>query len=116
METGFINTVHAVTADQSILDSSHKDFRRARTASQSIIPTTSGVSKTITKIYPHLKGKISALSLRVPVPDPSVVVFTADLKKHATAEAINQAFTKAAVGELKDHLAVSQSALSLHRF
>lgn len=111
MEKGFINTVHAFTSDQSILDSSHKDLRRARTASQSIIPTSSGVSKTITKIYPHLKGKISALSLRVPVPDPSVVVYTATLKKDTTAEEVNRAFIKAAGGELKDHLAVSDLPL-----
>ena len=104
---GFINTVHSVTADQSLLDSTHKDVRRARSASQSIIPTSTGVSKTIVKIYPHLKGKISALSLRVPVLNPSVVAYTVELKKKTTKEAVNKAFTKAAEGELKKHLAVS---------
>jgi glyceraldehyde 3-phosphate dehydrogenase len=111
VKQGFINTVHAFTSDQSILDSSHRDFRRARTASQSIIPTSTGVSKTIVKIYPHLKGKISALSLRVPVLNPSIVVYTAELKKSANAEAVNKAFRKAASGELKNHLAVSDLPL-----
>lgn len=108
---GFINTVHAFTGDQSLLDASHKDLRRARTASQSIIPTSTGVSKMIVKIYPHLKGKISALSLRVPVLNPSVVLYTAELKKKTTKEAVNKAFAKAAAGELKKHLAVSNLPL-----
>lgn len=106
VKQGFINTVHAFTSDQSILDNSHKDLRRARTASQSIIPTTSGVSKTITKLYPHLKGKMSAISLRVPALNPSIVCLTAVLKKKTTKEAVNKAFEKAAGGELKKHLAV----------
>lgn len=108
---GFINTVHATTSDQSILDSSHRDFRRARTASQSIIPTSTGVSKTIVKVYPHLKDKISAISLRVPVLNPSVVDFTLELKKKVTAEQVNKAFVKAAAGELKGHLGVSKLPL-----
>lgn len=108
---GFINTVHAFTSDQSLLDGTHKDLRRARTASQSIIPTSTGVSKTITKIYPHLMGKISALSLRVPVLNPSVIVYTVELKNKTTIEAVNKAFIKAAAGELKNHLAVSSLPL-----
>ena len=107
----FINTVHAFTSDQSILDSSHKDFRRARTASQSIIPTSTGVSKTIVKIYPHLKGKISAISLRVPALNPSIACFTAVLKTKTTKEAVNKAFIKASQGELKNHLAASNLPL-----
>ncbi len=103
---GFINTVHAFTSDQSILDNSHKDLRRARTAGQSIIPTSSGVSKTIVKVYPHLKGKMSAISLRVPALNPSVVCLTAVLAKKTTKEEINAAFAKAAKAELKDHLSV----------
>ncbi len=108
---GFINTVHAVTNDQQLLDASHKDLRRARAAGQSIIPTSTGVSKTITKLYPHLKGKIAALSLRVPVLNPSVVVFTVELKKKTTAQALNNAFKKASQGELKNHLDVSDLPL-----
>ncbi|MDR3643062.1 MAG: glyceraldehyde 3-phosphate dehydrogenase NAD-binding domain-containing protein [Candidatus Doudnabacteria bacterium] len=107
----FINTVHAVTGDQSLLDASHKDLRRARSAMESIIPTTTGVSKTIVKIYPHLEGKISGLSLRVPVLNPSLVVLTAELKKPATKEYFNKAFSKAATGELKGLLAVNNLPL-----
>lgn len=107
----FINTVHAVTGDQSLLDASHKDLRRARSATESIIPTTTGVSKTIVKIYPHLQGKISALSLRVPVLNPSLVVLTAELKKSVTLQELNKAFKKASLGELKNQLAVSDLPL-----
>lgn len=111
VKTGFINTVHAVTSDQSLLDGSHKDLRRARAAMESIIPTTTGVSKTIVKIFPHLKGKISALSLRVPVQNPSIVVLTAELNKSTDLKTLNQAFVKAADGELKTHLGVSNLPL-----
>lgn len=107
VEQAFINTVHAFTGDQVLLDGSHKDLRRARGATQSIIPTSSGVSKTITGIYPHLKGKIDALALRVPVADPSVVVLSAVLKKPVSMEKLKAAFSKAANNELKNHLAVS---------
>ena len=111
IKQGYINTVHAVTGDQMLLDGSHKDLRRARAAGQSIIPTTTGVSKTITKLYPHLKGKISALCLRVPVLNPSVVVFTAELNKATTLEELNQAFLKASQGELKGSLGVNSLPL-----
>jgi glyceraldehyde 3-phosphate dehydrogenase len=107
VKQGFINTVHAFTGDQMLIDGSHKDLRRARGATQSIIPTSSGVSKTISGLYPHLKGKISALSLRVPVPDPSVVVLTAELKKPVDEKKLKAAFIKAAAGDLKGHLAVN---------
>lgn len=111
IEKGFINTVHAFTSDQSILDGSHKDLRRARTSSESIIPTSTGVSKTIVKVYPHLKGKLSAISLRVPAINPSVVDYTVTLKKKTTKEEVAKAFKKAAKGQLKDHLAVSNLPL-----
>ncbi len=111
VKQGFINTVHAITGDQSLLDGSHKDLRRARAAMESIIPTTTGVSKTIVNLYPHLKGKISALSLRVPVLNPSLVVLTAELKKNTTVQVINKAFVKASEGSLKKHLSVSNLPL-----
>lgn len=107
----FINTVHAFTGDQMLLDGSHKDLRRARSASESIIPTSSGVSKTIVGLYPHLKGKINAIALRVPVIDPSVVVLTAELKQKASMDEIKAAFKKAAQGDLKNHLAASELPL-----
>ncbi len=103
----YINTIHAVTNDQQLLDSSHKDVRRARSATESIIPTSTGVSNTITKLYPQLKGKVSAISLRVPVVNPSLVVLTAQLKKSATPQALNKVFQKAASGELSRHLSTS---------
>ena len=102
-----INTIHAFTGDQMLLDGSHKDLRRARAATQSIIPTESGVSKTIVGLYPRLKGKISAMALRVPIADPSVVILTVELKKLADMEKIKAAFTAASKGELKNHLGVS---------
>jgi glyceraldehyde 3-phosphate dehydrogenase len=111
VKQAFINTVHAVTGDQSLLDASHKDLRRARSAMESIIPTSTGVSKTIVKIYPQLKGKISALSLRVPVLNPSLVVLTAELKKQTSVDELNKVFGKAAAGELKGLLAVSRLPL-----
>src|SRR3989344_3737880 len=80
VERGFINTVHAFTSDQSLQDSSHPDLRRARAASQSIIPTYTGVTKTIDKFFPNLKGKISGMSFRVPVIDPSILAISAQLK------------------------------------
>ena len=111
IERGFINTVHAFTSDQSLQDSSHKDMRRARAATQSIIPTTTGVTQTIDKMFPKLKGKISGISLRVPVIDPSILAFSAQLKKHVTAQAVNQAFIKSSKTNLKGMLAVSDLPL-----
>src|SRR3989344_5681068 len=111
IERGFINTVHAFTSDQSLQDGAHKDLRRPRPASQSIIPSTTGVTNTIGKMFPQLAGKISGMSFRVPVIDPSVLAISAQLKTSVTAEAVNQAFIKSASGELKGHLAVSDLPL-----
>ncbi len=111
VKQAYINTVHAVTNDQQLLDSSHKDVRRARSATESIIPTSTGVSKTIVKLYPELLGKVSALALRVPVVNPSLVVLTAQLKKNTTTQAVAKTFTKVAEGELKNHLSISNLPL-----
>ena len=111
IERGFLNTVHAFTSDQSLQDSSHKDLRRARAASQSIIPTTTGVTQTINKFFPSLQGKISGISLRVPVIDPSLLAFSAQLKKSTSADEVNQAFVKVSKGPLKGMLAVSDLPL-----
>ena len=111
IERGFINTVHAFTSDQSLVDNSHKDLRRARAASQSIIPSTTGVTQTIGKMFPSLKGKISGMSFRVPVLDPSILAFSAQLKKRVTAKAVNQAFISASKGNLKGMLAISDLPL-----
>ena len=108
---GFVNTVHGFTNDQSLHDSSHKDLRRARAATQSIIPTTTGMSKTFSKIFPQLTNKIAGQALRVPVIDPSILSFSAELKTQVTAKAVNQAFVKAAKTNLKGHLGVSDLPL-----
>lgn len=111
IERGFINTVHAFTSDQSLVDNSHRDMRRARAASQSIIPSTTGVTQTIGKMFPRLAGKISGMSFRVPVLDPSILAISAQLKKRVTAKAVNQAFVKASKTNLKGMLAASDLPL-----
>jgi glyceraldehyde 3-phosphate dehydrogenase len=101
IEHGFMNTVHAYTNDQIILDAPHKDLRRARAAGLSIIPTSTGAAKAIGLVIPELAGKLDGISMRVPVPDGSVVDLTATLKKATTKEEINAAMKHAAENELK---------------
>lgn len=98
---GFITTVHAYTGDQRLHDAPHKDLRRARAAAVSIIPTSTGAAKAITKIFPHLDGKLGGCGMRVPVPDGSLTDITCLLNKHATVEEINAAFKKASETNLK---------------
>lgn len=98
---GFITTVHAYTGDQRLHDAPHKDLRRARAAALSIIPTSTGAAKAITKIFPHLKGKLGGCGMRVPVPDGSLTDITCLLNKPATIEEINAAFKKASETNLK---------------
>ncbi|MGC9310517.1 MAG: type I glyceraldehyde-3-phosphate dehydrogenase [Candidatus Aenigmatarchaeota archaeon] len=92
IENGIMTTVHAYTNDQKILDFPHKDLRRARACAESIIPTTTGAAKSIGEIMPGLKGKLDGISLRVPVPDGSLVDLTVNLRKEPTADSINKAF------------------------
>ncbi|XP_069673867.1 glyceraldehyde-3-phosphate dehydrogenase 2-like [Periplaneta americana] len=101
IDSGFLLTIHAYTRDQNIVDAPHKDLRRARSAAVSIIPTTTGATNAIEKIYPSLKGKLTGYATRVPVPDGSLTDFTCKLKKITTLEEINAAFKKAAEGPLK---------------
>lgn len=101
IEKGYMTTIHAYTADQKLMDAPHKDLRRARAASLSMIPTSTGATKAITKVLPHLAGKLSGISIRVPTPDVSMVDFTAIVKKATTAEDVNSQFKKAAESELK---------------
>lgn len=108
---GFINTVHAFTQDQNLHDASHKDLRRARAATESIIPTSTGMTKTVGKLFPRLANKLSGLAMRVPIPDPSVLAFTAELNKIVTREEINQAFVLASENDLKGQLEVSHLPL-----
>jgi glyceraldehyde 3-phosphate dehydrogenase len=92
IENGLMSTVHAYTNDQKILDLPHKDLRRARACAESIIPTTTGAAKSIGEVIPELKGKLDGISLRVPVPDGSMVDLTVSLKTAASKEEINKSF------------------------
>lgn len=95
IENAYITTVHSYTTDQSLHDQPHKDLRRARGASQSIVPTTTGAAKALTKIFPQMEGKIGGSGIRVPVPDGSLTDLTAYVKQEVTIEEINEAFLKA---------------------
>ena len=92
IEKGFMTTIHAFTSDQRILDNSHKDPRRARSASQSIVPTSTGASKAIGEIIPTLKGKLEGVAMRVPTPNVSLVEFVFCTKEDLSIEKINSAF------------------------
>ena len=92
IEKGFMTTIHAFTSDQRILDNSHKDPRRARSASQSIVPTSTGASKTIGEIIPSLKGKLEGIAMRVPTPNVSLIELIFCTKKDLSIEKINSAF------------------------
>jgi glyceraldehyde 3-phosphate dehydrogenase len=101
IEEAYITTVHSYTSDQRIHDAPHKDLRRARAAAMSIIPTSTGAAKAITKIFPHLEGKIGGCGMRVPVPDGSLTDITCVLTKIPTVEEINSAFKLASQTNLK---------------
>ena len=94
IEKGFMTTIHAFTSDQRILDNSHKDPRRARSASQSIVPTSTGASKAIGEIIPSLKGKLEGIAMRVPIPNVSLVELVFCTKKDLSIKKINSAFEK----------------------
>ncbi|WP_353150068.1 type I glyceraldehyde-3-phosphate dehydrogenase [Flavobacterium sp.] len=111
IEQAYITTVHSYTTDQSLHDQPHKDLRRARGASQSIIPTTTGAAKAITKIFPELNGKIGGCGIRVPVPDGSLTDITFNVNKKVTIEEINLAFKNAAENELKNILAYTEDPI-----
>ena len=95
IEKGFMTTIHSFTSDQRILDNSHKDSRRARSASQSIVPTSTGASKAIGDIIPALKGKLEGIAMRVPTPNVSLIELVFCTKKEITKEKINSSFLKA---------------------
>ena len=101
VEEGYITTIHSMTGDQNLHDANHKDLRRARAASSSIIPTTTGAAKAITHIFPELDGRLGGAGIRVPVLNGSLTDFTCLLKKKTTIEEINAAFKYAAENELK---------------
>jgi glyceraldehyde 3-phosphate dehydrogenase len=108
---GYITTVHSMTGDQNLHDAPHKDLRRARAASASIIPTTTGAAKAITSIFPHLDGKLGGAGIRVPVLNGSLTDFTCLLKAPATVAEINDAFKQAAEGPLKNILEYTEDPI-----
>ena len=111
IEQAYITTVHSYTTDQSLHDQPHKDLRRARAASQSIVPTTTGAAKALTKIFPMMDGKIGGSGIRVPVPDGSLTDITCYVKKEVTIEEINHAFKLASENELKGILAYTEDPI-----
>ncbi|MCS4240409.1 type I glyceraldehyde-3-phosphate dehydrogenase [Myroides odoratus] len=111
MEQAYITTVHSYTTDQSLHDQPHKDLRRARGAAQSIVPTTTGAAKALTKIFPEYEGKIGGGGIRVPVPDGSLTDITCYVQREITIEEINQAFKDAAENELKGILAYTEDPI-----
>lgn len=108
---GYITTVHSMTGDQNLHDAPHKDLRRARAASASIIPTTTGAAKAITSIFPHLAGKLGGAGIRVPVLNGSLTDFTCILKTQPTVEQINLAFKTAAEGPMKNVLEYTEDPI-----
>tara|TARA_B100001250_G_scaffold102936_1_gene86747 strand:- start:84 stop:1088 length:1005 start_codon:yes stop_codon:yes gene_type:complete len=111
IEKGFMTTIHAFTTDQRMLDNSHKDPRRARSASQSIVPTSTGASKSIGDIIPSLKGKLEGVAMRVPTPNVSLIELVFCTKKQITKEQINKVFTQASKKKLKKVLEITSEKL-----
>jgi glyceraldehyde 3-phosphate dehydrogenase (phosphorylating) len=111
IEEAYITTVHSYTSDQRIHDAPHKDLRRARAAAMSIIPTSTGAAKAITKIFPHLEGKIGGCGMRVPVPDGSLTDITCVLTKIPSPEQINAAFKKSSESDLKGILQYTEDPI-----
>ncbi|RUO26310.1 type I glyceraldehyde-3-phosphate dehydrogenase [Aliidiomarina minuta] len=106
-----MTTIHALTNTQTILDAPHKDLRRARACNMSLIPTTTGSAKAITSIFPSLTGKINGHAVRVPLECPSLTDMVFELEKEATVDQVNEAFKKAAKGELKGILGYEERPL-----
>lgn len=111
IEKGLMTTVHAYTNDQVVQDSPHKDPYRARTAAANIIPTSTGAAKAVGEVIPQLKGKLTGISLRVPVTTGSVVDLTAVMAKTVTKEEVNAAMKKAAEGPLKGILCYTEDPI-----
>lgn len=108
---GMMTTIHSYTNDQQILDLPHKDYRRARAAAESMIPTTTGAAKAVSLVLPELKGKLNGGAVRVPTPNVSLVDLVAELEKEVTADEVNAALKEAAEGPLKGILSYSELPL-----
>lgn len=111
LDKAFITTVHSYTTDQSLHDQPHKDLRRARGAAQSIIPTTTGAAKALTKIFPEYEGKIGGGGIRVPVPDGSLTDITCYVNRDVTEQEINQAFKNASENGLNGILEYTEDPI-----
>lgn len=111
IEQAYITTIHSFTTDQSLHDQPHKDLRRARGASQSIVPTTTGAAKALTKIFTALDGKMGGCGIRVPVPDGSLTDITFNVKQNVTIEEINNAFKTASETNLKGILEYTEDPI-----
>ena len=111
IEQAYITTVHSYTTDQSLHDQPHKDLRRARGAAQSIVPTTTGAAKALTKIFPEFDNKIGGCGIRVPVPDGSLTDITLNVKRQVTIKEINEAFKNAAQNDLKGILEYTEDPI-----
>lgn len=111
IEKGLMTTIHSYTNDQRILDKTHKDLRRARSAAESMIPTTTGAAKAVGKVLPQLQGKLNGFSVRVPTPTVSLVDLVCELKKDVTIEDINNVLKEASEGKLKGILGYSEKPL-----
>jgi glyceraldehyde 3-phosphate dehydrogenase len=111
IEHGLMTTIHSFTNDQVVLDEPHKDLRRARAASLSMIPTTTGAAKAISEVIPELKGKLDGMAIRVPTPNVSIVDFVAVLSKNTTKEELNNKFKEYAAGPMKGILLCSEEPL-----
>ncbi|MAS96176.1 MAG: type I glyceraldehyde-3-phosphate dehydrogenase [Verrucomicrobiales bacterium] len=113
VEKGFMSTIHSYTGDQNLLDAPHKDLRRARSAAENIVPSSTGAAKAIGLVIPELNGKLQGGAFRVPTPTGSVTDFTAILSKEASVEEINAAYKAAAEGPLKGVFKYSEDPLVL---
>ena len=111
IEKAFMTTIHSYTSDQRLLDNSHKDLRRARSAGQSILPTSTGASKALGEIIPELKGKVEGLAMRVPTPNVSLVDLVFNSKSKLSVKKINESFIKASKKELRNVLDTTEEKL-----
>ncbi|MGB6779404.1 type I glyceraldehyde-3-phosphate dehydrogenase [Planococcus citreus] len=111
IKKAMMTTIHSYTNDQALLDAPHSDYRRARAAAESMIPTTTGAAKSVAKVLPELEGKIDGMAIRVPTPNVSLIDLVAELETEASVEEVNQALKEATENELKGYLEYSELPL-----
>ena len=111
IERGYMTTIHSYTSDQRLLDNSHKDLRRARSAPNAIVPTSTGAAKSLSLILPNLKNKVDGISIRVPTPNVSLVQLSFTAKRKVNERSINLALKKASKTYLKNILGVTDQPL-----